>query len=129
MAQVEERAGYHNVISLRSDAVADMPAGSPVKLTEDKTIGLAAAADQHIGVLLKAVTGGDADLVAVALVGPVITVIAGETVAYGNTVSAKETTGDGWFYTGETSANPIGIALESCAHSGIYFDMILLGSY
>ena len=109
-----ERAGYLTVATMTAEERETFIVGSPVKMTEDFKVGLAASGDEQVGVAMQVHASGVYTAIAVGLRGPVLRVTAGESITYGNQVSAKVTAGDGKWYTGEAGAeDTVAIALES----------------
>lgn len=109
-----ERAGYLTVATMIPEEGETFIVGSPVKMTGDFKVGLAASGDDQVGVAMQVHASGVYTGIAVGLRGPVLRVTAGESITYGNQVSGKVTTGDGKWYTGEAAAEDcVAIALES----------------
>lgn len=121
-ANTVERLGYANVVTLQASAA--VLKGGPVKISGVNTVAHAAAADIHIGIALAA--GAQYDMVPVLVIGPVVRLTAGEAITAGNTVSAKVTTGDGTWYTSESSAKVTAIALTTASGAAVEFDAVLI---
>jgi len=120
-ANTIERLGFSNVVTLQASAAVIK--GGPVKVSGVNTVEHCAAADIHIGIALAA--GAQYDMVPVLVIGPVVRLTSGETVTAGDLVSAKVTTGDGAWYTGEASAKCTAIALTTTSGAA-EFDAVLI---
>jgi hypothetical protein len=117
-----ERAGNPNVVTMQASAAVLI--GAPVKLSGVKTVEHCAAADIHIGITLAA--AAIYEMVPVLMIGPVVRLTCGEAVTAGDLVSAKASTGDGKWYTGETTPKCAAIALTSTTLDTEEFDAVLL---
>lgn len=121
-----ERAGYLTVGTFTTAAGETFILGSPVKITDDFEVGLCASGDLQVGVAMEIHASGTHEGIAVGLRGPVLRVTAGESITAGEAVSAKVTTGDGKWYTGEAGAEAnVGIALED-ADADALMDICLI---
>ena len=120
---VERTEGCH-VVSFIADPTVAIPKGSAVFVEGDYTVSIFDdQAEFAQGVALEAHASGVYDCIPVLLPGPVIRVLAGGDVIYGELVSGNAAVAGEWIVD---TNNPAGFALES-GDDTEYFDMCFVG--
>ena len=120
---VERTEGCH-VVSFKAAFDVDIPKGSAVTISNDYEVtAYADQAEFAQGVALEAHASGVYDCIPVLLPGPVLRVLAGGDVVYGEDVTGNAAVAGEWIVDAD---DPAGFALES-ADDGDYFDMCFVG--
>jgi len=120
---VERTEGSH-VVSMKAKFDVDIPKGSAVVISNDYEVtAYDTQTDFAQGVALEAHVSGVYDCIPVLLPGPVLRVLAGIAITYGNTVSGNAAVAGEWIVDAD---DPAGFALES-ADDGDEVDICFVG--